>query len=59
MKDRLCTTPMLAYHKFNFSFIMTTEASRAATGVILSQVQGGVERPTAYVSRQTKAAEQP
>jgi hypothetical protein len=53
MKDRLCTAPVLAYPNFSQPFIPTTGASKMALGAILSQVQGGLEKPLAYASRQT------
>ena len=58
MKDRLCTTPGLAYPNFELPFILTTDASKVAIGAILSQVQDGKERPIAYASRQLNTAEQ-
>ena len=38
MKDKLCTTPVLAYPNFKFLFILTTNASMTAVAAILSQV---------------------
>jgi len=58
MKDKLYTTPVLAYLNFELPFILTTDASKIAVAAILSQVQNGVERPIAYASRQMKKAEQ-
>ena len=58
MKDKLCTTHVLAYPNFKLPFILTTDASMTAVGAILSQVQDGAERPTAYASRQLNKAEQ-
>jgi len=58
MKDRLCTTPVLAYPNFELRFILTTDASKVAIAVILSQVQDRKERPIAYASRQLNTAEQ-
>jgi len=57
MKDRLCTSPVLAYPNFNLPFIMTTDASKLAVAAVLSQVQDGAERPTAYASRQMNTEE--
>jgi len=57
MKDRLCTTPVLAYPNFELPFILTTDASKVAIGTILSQVQDGKERPIAYASRHLNTAE--
>ena len=58
MKDKLCTTPVLAYPNFELPFILTTDASKIAIAAILSQVQNGVERPIAYASRQMNKVEQ-
>ena len=58
LKDKLCTTPVLAFQDFSLPFILTTDASKTTFGAILSQVQKGEERPIAYASRQTNRAEQ-
>ena len=58
VKDKLCTTPVLAYPNFKLPFILTTDASKMAVAAILSQVQDGVERPIAYASWQLNEAEQ-
>jgi hypothetical protein len=58
MKDRLCTTPVLAYPNFEVPYILTTDASKVAIAAILSQVEDGKERPIAYASRQLNIAEQ-
>jgi len=58
MKDRLCTTPVLAYPNFDLPFILTADASKLAIAAILSQVQDGKERPIAYASRQLNTEEQ-
>jgi hypothetical protein len=58
MKDRLCTTPVLAYPNFEVPFILTTDASKLAVAAILSEVQDGLERPLVYASRQINTAEQ-
>jgi hypothetical protein len=58
LKDRLCTTPVLAYPNFSLPFILTTDASKMAVGAILSQVQDGIERPISYASRQKNRQEQ-
>jgi hypothetical protein len=57
-KDRLCTTPVLAYPNFEVPFILTTDASRLAIAAVFSQIQNGKERPMAYTSRQPNTAEQ-
>jgi hypothetical protein len=43
MKDRLSTTPVLAYTNFNLPLILTTDASKTAVAAILSQVHDGIE----------------
>ena len=57
MKDRLCTSPVLAYPNFNLPFILTTDASKLTVAAVLFEVQDGAERPTAYASRQMNTAE--
>ena len=57
MKERLCSAPVLAFPDFKLPFILTTDASKVAVGVILSQVQNGIERPIVYASRQLNNAE--
>ena len=47
IKDKLCTAPVLAYPNLDIPFILTTDASKVAVTAILSQVQNGMERPTA------------
>jgi hypothetical protein len=58
MKERLFTTPVLAYPNFNLPFILTTDASKIAVAAILSRVQDAKRRPIAYASRQMTKAEQ-
>jgi hypothetical protein len=58
LKNRLSTTPMLAYPNFELPFILTTDAFKVAVAAILSQVQDGVEKPIAYASWQLNKAEQ-
>jgi len=50
MKDKLFTTPVLAYPNFELPFILTTDASKYAIAAILLQVEDGKERPIAYAS---------
>jgi hypothetical protein len=52
MKDRLCTTPVLAYQNFDLPFILKTGASKVMLAAILSEVQNCVEWPRSYISRQ-------
>jgi len=49
---------VLTYPNFDLPFILTTDASAVALAAILSQVQNGLKRPNAYVSRQLTKAEQ-
>jgi len=58
MKDKLCTTSLLAYPNFELPFILTTDASKIEVAAILSQEQNGVKRPIAYASTQMNNAEQ-
>jgi hypothetical protein len=57
MKDKLCTTSVLAYPNFMLPFILTTDASNVAVGAILSQVQIMTKRAIAFASRQLNSAE--
>ena len=57
LKDKLCTTPVLAFPNFELPFILTTDAFKLAVAAVLSQVQNGEERPIAYASRQMNRAE--
>jgi hypothetical protein len=57
LKDRLCTTPVLAYPNFKLPFILTTDASKVAVAADLSQVQDGLERPIGYARRQRNTAQ--
>ena len=58
LKNRLCTSPVLAYSNYVLPFILTINASKVAVVGILSQVQDGTERLIAYASRQMNKAEQ-
>ena len=58
MKDKLCTTPVLAYPNFELPFILTTDASNIEVAAILSQEQNGIKWPIAYASKQMNNAEQ-
>jgi hypothetical protein len=57
LKIKLSTTPVLAYPDFRLPFILTTDASKIAVAAVLSQVQGGIERPISFASRQLNKAE--
>ena len=51
LKAKLTSAPILGYANFNDSFILETDASHEGLGAILSQVQEGVPRVIAYISR--------
>jgi hypothetical protein len=57
LKEKLSTTPVLAYPDFGAPFILTTDGSSIAVAAVLSQVQGGQERSIAYASRKLNKAE--
>jgi hypothetical protein len=57
LKIKLSTTPVLAHPDFGLPFILTTDASKIAVAAVLSQVQGGTERPISFASRQINNAE--
>ena len=52
LKERLVTSPLLAYPTANQAFMLETDASKAGLGAVLSQIQSdGKEHPVAYASR--------
>ena len=51
LKDRLTTSPILAYPGFNLHFKLHTDASQKGIGAVLYQEQSGIERVIAYASR--------
>lgn len=52
LKRQLCSTPLLAYPKFDREFTLYTDASDVGLGVVLSQRDdNGVDRVIAYGSR--------
>jgi hypothetical protein len=58
LKEKLCSSEVLAFPDFKSDFILTTDASKVGVAAILSQVQNGVERPLSYASRQLCQSEQ-
>ena len=58
LKEKLCSSEVLAYPDFKSDFILTTDASKVGVAAILSQAQNGVERPLSYASMQLNRAEQ-
>lgn len=57
LKDLLTSSPVLAYPKQGGLFILDTDASSHGIGAVLSQIQGGVEKPLAYSSRSLSKSE--
>ena len=58
LKEKLTTSPILAFPLPNLPFILDTDASDQAVGAVLSQVQEGKERVIAYLSKSLITAEQ-
>jgi hypothetical protein len=58
LKEALTTESVLAYPDFTSEFVLTTVACKVAAAAILSQVEGGIEKPVSYASRQLNRAEQ-
>uniref|UniRef100_A0A3B1J8K5 Gypsy retrotransposon integrase-like protein 1 n=1 Tax=Astyanax mexicanus TaxID=7994 RepID=A0A3B1J8K5_ASTMX len=57
LKDRLTSTPVLAYADFNKPFIVEVDASHGGLGAVLSQEQEGKVRPIAFASRGLRPTE--
>ena len=51
LKNALTSTPILAYPELGSKFILDTDASDAALGAVLSQIQDGKEKVIAYMSK--------
>ena len=51
LKRRLITAPILAYPDFKLPFIVDSDASETGIGAILSQIQEGKERLSAYAAK--------
>ena len=51
LKERLCSSPILAYPCREGLFVLDTDASDYGIGAVLSQVQDGEEKVIAYASR--------
>ena len=51
LKGRLISSPVIALPRDEGEYIVNTDASEAAVGVVLSQKQDGEERPIDYFSR--------
>ena len=57
IKQALTNSPVLAHFDTFASTIVTCDASAEALGAVLSQMQGGEDRPIAYASRALSPAE--
>ena len=57
LRDIIISDPILQYPDFNKPFIITTDASDYALGVVLSQGTIGQDLPVAYASRTLNDAE--
>ncbi|KAJ8365040.1 hypothetical protein SKAU_G00138710 [Synaphobranchus kaupii] len=58
LKAQLTSPPVLAHFNLSGPTLLTCDASAAAIGAVLSQVQDGTERPTAFASRALTPTEQ-
>ena len=58
LKEKLCSSPILAYPKPCLKYILDTNASDVGIGAVLSQVQDGKERVIAYASKKLNAQQQ-
>lgn len=57
IKQALTSDNTLAHFNPDAKIILTIDASPTGLGAILSQVEGGIERPVAFMSRSLTAAE--
>lgn len=57
LKQKLTTTPILAYPDYSKEFKLTVDASNFACGGVLSQEHDGSDKPIAYVSKTFKKCE--
>ena len=58
LKEKLCSSPILAYPKPGLKYILDTDASDVGIGAVLSQVQDGKERVIDYASKKLNAQQQ-
>ncbi|OMH78934.1 Retrovirus-related Pol polyprotein from transposon [Zancudomyces culisetae] len=58
LKEALCSPSTLAHPDWSQEFILTTDASIKGIGGILSESNGGEEKPVCYISRTTNKHEQ-
>lgn len=57
LKEKLVSSPVLAYANFDLPFILEVDASHDGLEAVLSQEQDGKVRPIAYASRSLHPAE--
>ena len=57
LKEAICNPPILQYPDFSKPFIITTDASGYAIGVILSQGEISKDLPISYASRVLRGPE--
>ena len=57
LKQKMTSTPVLAYADYSLPFTVQTDASADGFGAVLAQEQDGRERPIAYASRTLTASE--
>ena len=57
LKTKLLVAPILAYPDYNKDYILYTDASAEAVGMVLSQIQGGRERVISYGGKKLSSAE--
>ena len=58
MKSQITTSPILAHFNLVSPTLVTCDASAAAVGAVISQMQDGMEEPIAFASRALTATEQ-
>ncbi|KAM9376162.1 scavenger receptor cysteine-rich type 1 protein M130-like [Pholidichthys leucotaenia] len=58
LKQQLTSPPLLAHFDPEMKMVVTCDASGTALGAVMSQIQGGVERPGAFASRSLLPVEQ-
>ena len=57
LRKELSTTPVLAHPDFKERFILDTDASQYAIGVVLSQIKDGLKRPIEFANRSLSKSE--
>lgn len=58
LKAIMTSDLLLTYPNYDKPFILTTDASNVAIGAVLAQLDNGIERPIAYLSRTLSRAEE-